>query len=84
MKSTTNLLAVLLLAVWLVVVAVVSVQNAQPVSLNAFGFQTVAIPFGLLLTFAAVSGMVGTIVLAPIFRPGGARANKPDHRPTAD
>jgi uncharacterized integral membrane protein len=84
MKSTTNLLAVLLLAVWLLVVALISVQNAQLVSLTAFGVKTIELPFGLLLTFAAVTGMVGTIVLAPIFRPGGARANKPDHRPTAD
>jgi uncharacterized integral membrane protein len=66
MKSTTSLAAILTLSVWMLICALISVQNAQPISLEFFGFKSVPIPFGLLLTFATVMGMVGTIVLQPL------------------
>jgi hypothetical protein len=66
MKSLANLSAILLVACWMLAIAFISVQNAQPISLVAFGQQSVAIPFGLMLTFTAVIGMIGTNLLQPL------------------
>ncbi len=54
--------ATLLLAVWVMVIAIVAVQNATAVSLRFGPWQTIQIPFGLLLAMAAVLGMLAGMV----------------------
>jgi lipopolysaccharide assembly protein A len=60
----------------MLICALIAVQNATPVALEFFGVKTVPIPFGLMLTFATVLGMVGTIVLQPILL--GSRRPRPE------
>jgi uncharacterized integral membrane protein len=67
MKSTTSLAAIGTLATWMLICALIAMQNAQPISLEFFGAKLVPVPFGLLLVFMAVLGMVGSIVLQPLF-----------------
>jgi uncharacterized integral membrane protein len=69
MKSLANLSAIMLVACWMLAIAFISVQNAQPTSIAFFGQQSVAMPFGLLLTFTAVLGMVGISLLQPLLFP---------------
>ena len=38
----------LILAAWVVVIAIVAVQNATPVSIRLLNFQSIDIPFGVL------------------------------------
>lgn len=55
-----RLLFAIVPALWVVVIAIVSVQNATPVSLRLLTLQSIEIPFGLLLAFGVAGGMVGT------------------------
>lgn len=58
-KFTLAMIPALLIAA----IAVLSVQNATPVSLSFLGFRSVALPFGLWLSFGLAAGMVGTASL---------------------
>lgn len=60
-----NFLASLLLATWVSAIALVSVQNATPVSLRFLMWQSVQIPIGLLIGFSASIGMVGAALVLP-------------------
>ena len=57
-------------------IALISIQNAQPVSIEFFGTRSIAIPFGLLLTCTTVIGMIGTVLLQPILRPSHRSADE--------
>ena len=46
-----------------VVMAVLSVQNATPVSLTFLTFRSVPLPFGVWLGFGMAAGMVGSALL---------------------
>jgi uncharacterized integral membrane protein len=58
-----RLLLVLLPALWVIAIAIISVQNATPVSLRFLAFQSVALPFGVVLSFGIAGGMVVTALL---------------------
>ncbi|MBS3026570.1 MAG: DUF1049 domain-containing protein [Dolichospermum sp. DET50] len=66
-KILVNFLISLILAVWVVAIALISVQNATPVSLRFLGFQSIQIPFGLMLAFSVAVGLLGTAVLQPLW-----------------
>ncbi|NEP58660.1 MAG: DUF1049 domain-containing protein [Symploca sp. SIO2G7] len=55
----TKFLLVLLPAFLVVAIAILSVQNATPVSLQFLAFRSVALPFGLWLGLGLAVGMVG-------------------------
>jgi hypothetical protein len=63
MKPFIHLIATSIVALWVGTIALISVQNATPVAIQLFSFQTVGIPFGLLLALTALVGMVGTALL---------------------
>jgi uncharacterized integral membrane protein len=69
MNTLANLSAILLVALWTMAIALISVQNAQPVSIEFFGQKSVAMPFGLMLTLAATIGMIGVGLLRPLLLP---------------
>lgn len=68
MKTLANLLTSLVVAIWVVAIAIVSVQNATPVSLKFLTFQSVQIPVGLILAFSAAVGIISTALLLPLWR----------------
>lgn len=73
MKSFANLLTSLVVAVWVVAIAIVSVQNATPVSLKFLTFESIKIPVGLVLAFSAGVGIIGMALLQPLWGVGGYR-----------
>ncbi|MFM7527623.1 MAG: hypothetical protein ACKO63_03865 [Nodosilinea sp.] len=50
-------------AVWITAIAVITVQNATPVTLRLLNLQSIAMPFGVVLAFGAAAGMVVTALL---------------------
>ncbi|BAZ12315.1 hypothetical protein NIES4071_41450 [Calothrix sp. NIES-4071] len=67
MKTIANLLTSLLIAFWVIAIAIVAIQNAEPVSLRFLSYQSIQIPFGLLLAFSAGIGIIGMAFLLPLW-----------------
>ena len=67
MKTLANLVISLVVAIWVVAIAIISVQNATPVSLKFFTFQSIQIPVGLVLAFSAGVGIIGVALLQPLW-----------------
>lgn len=57
----TNFLTAILLAAWIGIIAVFSIQNITAVSLKFLAFESIQLPVGVLLAF---SMGIGTIVAA--------------------
>ncbi len=55
-----KLLLVIVPAIWIVAIAILSVQNATPVAVKFLGIQSVELPFGVVLSFFAAGSMVIT------------------------
>jgi uncharacterized integral membrane protein len=55
----------LIIATWIGAIALLSVQNAAPVTLRFLTFESVQIPLGLVITFGAALGMVGMALTLP-------------------
>ncbi|PSN17748.1 hypothetical protein C7271_16110 [filamentous cyanobacterium CCP5] len=53
-----KLIIAVVLAGWVAAIAILSVQNATPISLKFFGLQSIQIPFGVVLALFAAAGMV--------------------------
>ncbi|ESA37566.1 hypothetical protein N836_35960 [Leptolyngbya sp. Heron Island J] len=60
-------LLVLIPACLVVAIAILSVQNATPVSLQFLAFRSVVLPFGLWLGVGLAAGMLGTSALLTLF-----------------
>ncbi len=58
MKAFVNLLNSLLLAVWVLAIAIFSIQNIQGVSLKFLIFESITVPVGVLLAFFSGIGMI--------------------------
>ncbi len=58
-----KLLWVGLTASWVMAMAILSVQNATPVSVKFLGFRSVELPFGVVLSFGVAGGMLGMALL---------------------
>jgi uncharacterized integral membrane protein len=67
MKTLANLVISLVVAIWVVAIAIISVQNATPVSLKFFTLQSIQIPVGLVLAFSAGVGIIGVALLQPLW-----------------
>ena len=74
MKILINFLIVLIIAIWVAAIALISVQNATPVSLRFLVFQSIQIPFGLMLAFSVVVGLLSTVVLQPLWELGESQS----------
>ncbi|WP_041233157.1 LapA family protein [Cylindrospermum stagnale] len=74
MKNITSLLISVVMAVWVVAIAIISVQNATPVSLKFLIFQSVQIPMGLVLAFSTAVGLLGMAVLQPLWGLGESQS----------
>lgn len=57
-----NLLAALIVATWVVAIAIISVQNFASVSLRFLFFQSIEMPFGVVLAFSVALGVIGTAI----------------------
>jgi uncharacterized integral membrane protein len=75
MKSLANLLTSLVIAFWVIAIAIVSVQNAEPISVKFFSYQSIQIPFGLVLAFSAGVGIITTAIVQPLWSLAGSGRN---------
>ena len=66
MKSFATLITACIVAGWIGAIALIAIQNAAPVSLRLLNFQTIEIPFGLILAFSAMLGILATAIALPI------------------
>ena len=71
MKTLANILISIIVAFWVMAIALLSVQNAAPVSLKFLTFQSIQIPVGLLLAFSASVGLVGMALLQTLWSAAG-------------
>ncbi len=76
MNNIANLLISIIIGIWIIAIALISVQNATPVALKFLGFQSIEIPFGLLLAFFAAVGWIGVAVLQPLWELGENQRRK--------
>lgn len=68
MKSLATLIISVILAVWMMAIAILSVQNATPVTLKFLAYESIRLPVGVVLAFSAAAGaIVGAIVALPLF-----------------
>lgn len=72
MKTFTNLLTSIILAIWAGAIAILAVQNATSVSLKFFTFESIQMPVGVVLAFSAGVGAIGGAI-APLFWSRGNR-----------
>ncbi|MDB9514802.1 lipopolysaccharide assembly protein LapA domain-containing protein [Kamptonema animale CS-326] len=74
MKTLPHLLISVVVATSVSAIAILSVQNATPVSLNFLFFQSIEIPVGVVLALSATAGILGGAILQPLWSlPGGSR-----------
>lgn len=78
MKSLANLLTSVVVAIWVVAIAVLSVQNATPVSLKFFNFTSIQLPVGLVLAFSAGVGIIGIALIQPLWIASPQQGNDSD------
>ena len=76
MKTLIPIFISLVVAIWVVAIAIISVQNATPVSLKFLTFQTIQIPVGLVLAFSAGVGLIGMALLQPLWGLAGSLQRK--------
>ncbi len=78
-----HLVICLILALWIPLIAVFSIQNITPVSLQFLTFESIRFPVGVLLSFCGAGGMViGAI--APGLWGLGKSGGKPKDRDILD
>lgn len=68
MKIISPILTGLILAIVISAIAIISVQNATPISIQFLTFQSVKIPVGVVLAFSVAIGLVFTSILIPIWQ----------------
>ncbi len=67
MKTTVNLVLSTIVALWVMAIAIISVQNATPVSLRFLTFESIQIPVGLVLAFCVAVGILAASVVQPLW-----------------
>lgn len=63
MKSLPSFLVTGLIALWISTIAIVAVQNFTAVSFKFLQFQSIQLPFGLVLAFSVGLGAIGTALI---------------------
>lgn len=66
MKTLATFLTALIVAGWIATIAIIAVQNAEPVSFRFLGVQTIEMPFGVVLAFGTALGIVGMAIAQPL------------------
>jgi uncharacterized integral membrane protein len=78
MKSLASFLTSSVVAVWIVAISILSMQNATPIRLKFLRYQTIQLPVGFVLAVSAGAGVVATALIQPLWGVGGARSLEED------
>ncbi len=73
MKTVANLITSIIIALWVVAIAIISVQNYTPVSLKFVTLQSIQISVGIILALGAGIGMIGMTVIQPLWNIGNSK-----------
>ncbi|HEY9665274.1 MAG TPA: LapA family protein [Coleofasciculaceae cyanobacterium] len=68
MKPLAHVLTSIVLAAWIAAIAILSIQNITPISLKFLMFQTIQIPFGIVLAFSVGVGAIGAAIVPVVWR----------------
>ncbi len=88
MKTLGTVLIALIVAGWIVAIAILSIQNVfvttdagsnQLISLRFLQYQSVEMPLGVALALCLAAGMVGAAILAPIWSSLGDHPSRYDY-----
>ncbi len=74
MRTIANLVISLFVAFWIVAIAIISLKNVTPVSLKFLTFQSVQLPFFLVLAFSVAAGIILMALIQPLWSMFGSRA----------
>ncbi|MBE9222331.1 DUF1049 domain-containing protein [Cyanobacterium stanieri LEGE 03274] len=66
MKTFSSLIITLIISFWIIILPIFAIQNVAPISLSFFGFQSISIPLGIMVSFSVASGFIGGALL-PLF-----------------
>jgi lipopolysaccharide assembly protein A len=58
MKAFAGLLDTIIIATWVIAIAIFSIQNIQNVSIKFLIFESITVPVGILLAACSVIGMI--------------------------
>jgi uncharacterized integral membrane protein len=76
MKNLANLITSAIVAIWVVVIAIICTQNAEPTSLKFLSYESIKIPFGLVVSFCVAFGIIITAIFLPVLNIATARTNR--------
>ncbi len=81
MVTIAPLLTSVAIAFWIIAIAIISVQNATPITLKFLTFESISIPVGLLLAFCICLGIMGMALLLPLWSLTRSRQTSSDDDP---
>jgi uncharacterized integral membrane protein len=76
MRTLANLLISIVLAAWIAAIALLSIQNITPISLQFLALQTIQIPLGLVLAFSVGVGVMGGAIAPVVWRLAGRQQER--------
>ncbi len=68
MNTFTNIISSKIAAIWIIAIAVLAIQNVEPVSLKFLVWQSIEFPTGVLLAVCAGLGFVGGSLVPLLFK----------------
>ncbi|HEY9633951.1 MAG TPA: LapA family protein [Coleofasciculaceae cyanobacterium] len=71
MRILANLLTSIVLAAWIGAIAILSIQNITPISLQFLGSETIQLPVGVVLAFSVGIGAVGGAIVPLLWQLAG-------------
>jgi len=74
MRTIANLVTSLVIAFWVVAIAIISLKNVTPISLRFLTFQSIQLPFFLVLAFSVGAGIILMALIHPLWSMFGSRA----------
>lgn len=81
MVTIAPLLTSVAIVFWIIAIAIISVQNATPITLKFLTFESISIPVGLLLAFCICLGIMGMALLLPLWSLTRSRQTLSDNDP---
>jgi uncharacterized integral membrane protein len=76
MKNLANLITSTVVAIWVVIIAIICTQNAESISLKFLSYESIKLPFGLVLSFSVAFGMLVTAIFLPVLSLSTAKTSR--------